>query len=40
MNNLLLHQKKGTAIVAVRIAGIDHEFSTIPGVVRFELSYK
>lgn len=32
LRRTLLTDLKGTAIVAVRIAGIDHEFSTIPGV--------
>nr|ARO90972.1 DNA-directed RNA polymerase subunit alpha [Corynoplastis japonica] len=32
LRRTMLTDFKGTAIVAVRIAGIDHEFSTIPGV--------
>ena len=32
LRRVLLSDLEGTAIVAVRIAGINHEFSTIPGV--------
>jgi len=32
LRRVLLSDLEGSAIVAVRIAGINHEFSTIPGV--------
>lgn len=32
LRRILLSDLKGTAIVAVRIAGVSHEFSTIPGI--------
>ena len=32
LRRTLLSDLEGTAIVAVRIAGVSHEFSTIPGI--------
>jgi DNA-directed RNA polymerase subunit alpha len=32
LRRILLSDLEGTAIVAVRIAGVSHEFSTIPGI--------
>jgi len=33
LRRVLLSSLEGYAISAIRIAGVDHEFSTIPGVV-------
>ena len=33
LRRLLLSSLPGAAVIGIRIEGVDHEFSTIPGVV-------
>ena len=39
LRRVLLSSLEGFAITSVKIEGVDHEFSTIPGIVEDAVSY-